>query len=244
VFCAACGYTLCGQSHSLGYRYYRHGRDASARCPLSPRPQVPASRLEGEVVQMLFTTLGNPAAIRRAVKASVPDCDRAMKRRGRLAEDLAGVARGREKVLSLVGKNLVTEAQAEAQLRALRDRESALKKELDRLDVALAEVPDEDEIRCYVQRIEEAVGPPGIFVYDDSGDVHPGGNDLGTYLSMTYADKRKLVHAVFDGGLIEGKPAGVYVYPDGPRVAGRPKKWAFKIRGRLDFELVMQSVGH
>ena len=122
-------------------------------------------------------------------------------------------------------------------MRGLRDREGVLRKELDRLDIALADVPDEDAVRCYVERIEQS-----ITVYDEEGNTIAAGNSCN-WLAMNNADKRKLVRAVFDGALVDGKPAGVYVSPDSEAAAHRRKKWPFKIHGRLDFELVMESVG-
>jgi hypothetical protein len=65
-----------------------------------------------------------------------------------------------------------------------------------------------------------------------------GGNNL-----MTRADRRKLVRVVFDTPLADGTPAGVYVSQEGNVGSYRPKKWAFKIRGRLEFEAVTRAAG-
>jgi DNA invertase Pin-like site-specific DNA recombinase len=242
VFCAACGFSMTAQP-AKSYFYYRHSRWALDRCPLKPLPFVPAKQLEEEVVHQLFKTLGNPAAIRRSIKASVPDCDEAIKRRARVQDDLDGVVKSRERVLALVAKDVVTMEQAEAQLRGIRERETTLRKELDRLEVLLANVPTEDDLRCYVERIETSIGPQ-IFVIDEEGNERIGGNDVHSWVYMGRDDERKMLQAVFAGALVDGRKAGVYVYPLGKHRPHRQKKWGFTIRGRLDFECVMSHVGH
>jgi hypothetical protein len=210
---------------------------------LKPLPFVPAKQLEEEVVHQLFRTLGNPAAMRRSIKASVPDCDEAIKRRARLHADLDSVVKSRERVLALVAKDAVTMEQAEAQLRGIRERETTLRKELDRLEVLLANVPTEDDLRCYVQCIEDAMGHRDIFVCDDDGNQYLGGNDVMSWVCMGRDDEKKLLQAVFAGGLVDGRKAGVYVHPLGKHIPHRQKQWGFTIRGRLDFECVMSAVG-
>ncbi len=97
VFCAECGYCMFGQTNPNGHRYYRHAHAERVRgCQLNPRPWVRADLIEMEVVHTLFKMLGNPAAIERAVKAAVPDCEESLKRRGHLEEELAKISRARE----------------------------------------------------------------------------------------------------------------------------------------------------
>jgi hypothetical protein len=57
---------------------------------------------------------------------------------------------------------------------------------------------------------------------------------------MTREDKRALVRAVFNTPLGDGTPAGVYVSPPADARPYQRKKWTCKIRGRLEFELVMK----
>src|SRR5262249_43066433 len=153
-----------------------------------------------------------------------------------------------DRLLDLVAKDAITVEQAEAQLRGLRQREGVLRKELDRLDVALADIPSGDTINRYVEQIGRV-----IVVYDDQGHNYAGGNDVMSFMVMSQEDKKRLVNAVFDGAMVDGRPAGVYVYPDdggeggasgngkGPSRPRKPKKWKFTIRGRLDFELLVSD---
>jgi site-specific DNA recombinase len=244
VFCEVCGYSLFAGADPKGSggfrRSYRHSNLCGARaCPVRPRPRVPADVLEGEVIRQLFNLFGNPALIEQSVRAAVPDCDKAERERARLDRELDKVLKARQRILSLVVRDAVTEDDAARQLQGLKEREDELRRALDAQAEALADLPDEEALRCYVERCGDA-----IFVYDDNGDAHPGGNSLGTYLAMSWEDRRRLVEAVFDQPDVGGKPAGVYVSRDGEARPHRPKRWTFKIRGRLDFETVLQSVGN
>jgi DNA invertase Pin-like site-specific DNA recombinase len=128
VFCAHCGYSMYGQPKQDGkYLYYFHNeRDAAKECPIKPRPRVRAAKLDKEVVAQLFDMFGNPAQIQRAVKCAIPDCDKLLSRNDTLEGEVAKVVRGRERVLGLVAKDLLTDKQAEKQLLELKEREGGL----------------------------------------------------------------------------------------------------------------------
>jgi DNA invertase Pin-like site-specific DNA recombinase len=228
VFCAECGYALVGHlsgDHKTGRgvrRYYHHVHGVRDReCPLRPRPCVPADKLEAEVLRQLYDLVGNPAKLALAIKASVPDCDASQKRQSHLEEELARIGRAREKVLSLIAKDLITEVQAEKQLADLKEREAYLRDELGRLTDALADVPTGETVDHWREWLDAERRP---------------------FEEMDDHDRRVLLAAVFDMPLADGRPAGVYVSLDGDARPHRPKQWAITIRGRLDFELVMSRV--
>jgi hypothetical protein len=262
VFCAACGYAMIGQP-SVGngrtgrrWYYYRHQtRYGGAACPLRPRPMVRADVLDVEVVNQLHRLFGNPVEIDRAIRSAVPDCDKLLKRKEHLEGKLAGIARARSRVLGLIERDAITDAQAEGKLLDLKGQEGALRGEAEGLAAQLAELPDEAQLRKYVEAV-----PGFVFVKDEAGNYYKGGNDLATLLGMTQEDKRRLIAAVFDSPLPGGAPAGVYIERLRPPVAGspeeeyaysaptrgapavlRPKRWGYTIKGRLDFECVLQN---
>jgi hypothetical protein len=236
-----------GQANECGHRYYRHAHtDRIRQCPLRPRPWVRADQIEAAVVGDLFNMLGNPAAIERAIKSAIPDCDKTMQKRQRLEDDLAKIDKARNRVLTLIEKDALTDAQAEGKLKELKEREVALSTDLDVLAATLADIPDAETVRHYVDvmrfknpdrgvvlvdGMKEPLPIDDIEVYDEHGHA-PGGNDLITALSMTYSDQQALVDSVFNTTMPDGRPAGVYV----TRVAGAtwgPKKFSYQLRGRL-----------
>jgi DNA invertase Pin-like site-specific DNA recombinase len=259
IFCAVCGYNLTGQLNQRGKRYYRHTHaDRALDCPLRPRPWVPADKIEDEVVGQLFNMFGNPAAIERAIKAAVPDCEEALRRRGRLAADLAKVEKAQGRLIDAIADGLLTRDQARRKVDELKGREGALRAELDKIDATLADVPDEGAVRLYVERfgssgtsygnVRDEDGNPvtrpydNVEVIDDSGQTYVGGNSLGTWLVMTRPEKLALVQAAFATPLRDGTPAGVYVAPAAGASPYRSKRWTFTLRGWLEFERVVPRV--
>jgi len=182
---------------------------------------------------------GNPAQIDRAVRSAVPDCDGLLKRRAKLEVDLSSLVKSRDRILALIVKGTITDEQAEKQLEQLKDHESSLREELRRLGEQLDNLPDEESLRVYIERVNDS-----IFLYDKEGNTYAGGNDVQSFVMMTQADKRHLVDVVFNKPLPDGKPAGVYVAPeDGPRFGPkrRTRPWKFTIKGQLEFEAVVST---
>jgi DNA invertase Pin-like site-specific DNA recombinase len=232
IFCAACGYAMFVQAHRSTLRYYRHAHTRRCRhCPLRPKPCIRADAIEEAVLSELFQLCGNPAMIERAVKAAIPDCDALLEKQQRLGADLDKVSKSRERLLSLIVKGTITDAQAEKQLGALKQREDVLKAEFDAVKSTLAEVPDADTLRVYVQQDGNS-----IFLLGDDGEMYAGGNTLGTWLMFMdddhAQDRRDLIKGAFGRCLPDGKPAGVYLTPAGGARHG-PKTFTYELRGRL-----------
>jgi len=243
IFCAQCGYGMFGQINTTPKgehkRYYRHAHgDNALKCEIRPRPYVDADRIEEQVIGQLFDMFGNPTAIERAVNRAIPDCDKTRKRLSTVEDELAKVEKGRNRVVGMIAQDLLTDEQAASKLRELKERESILQTEREQLNATLADVPDEPTLRKYVQKVKET-----ILVYDGDGTIEPA-NDVQTFVDMTRTERRNLVEAVFRVPLADGKPAGIYVTPDGQYGPTRRRKFTFTVRGRLDFECVMKCASH
>ncbi len=232
VFCAKCGYTMSGQQKKRRkgvIRYYRHSQYAGgAQCPLRPRPHIRADVIEQEVLHKLFKMFGNTKAIEAAVKSAVPNHDKVSTQRDRVQEQLDKIGKARDRVLSLIEKDLITDEQAEEKLSELKQREATQQGKLDDLVARLARMPDIDTLKQYVEHLEDGA----IIIYDDSGNFLPGGNSLEDYLAMGDEDRSHLIDTVFGAPLPDGKPAGVYITPAGGDEFG-PKRFRFEVRGLL-----------
>ena len=240
IFCAVCGHAMSGQVNGRGKRYYRHGKNGGAgECPLRPRPWVPADQIERKVVRDLFDMFGNPAAIERAVRAAVPDCDETLKRQKRLTEELHKIGKGRDRLLDLVVKGTLTDSQAEKKLRELKLQEDSLGAELDTVTSVLAALPKPDQVKCYVEEFKDSLGGTTIVVYDDHGEMVQGGTDVQTFISMNSQDKRALVAAMFHEPMPDGKPAGVYVAVTGSGT--RTGGFEYTLQGRLAWRASSQK---
>ncbi len=146
IFCTACGHTLTGQVfHVTGPRYYRHGHANGPKTAHAP-VVIGADRIEAAVVRELFDMFGNPAAIERAVKAAVPDCEEALKKQKRLTEELDKIGKGRDRLLDLVVKGTLTDAEVQKKLGQLKEQESTLQVALEKVNETLRNVPDKDTV--------------------------------------------------------------------------------------------------
>jgi DNA invertase Pin-like site-specific DNA recombinase len=254
IFCAQCGYNMTGQPCGKDLVYYRHPHRRRVRdCPCFPqRPRIRADKIEQAVLKDLFTLFGNPAAIERACRAAVPDCDKARKQKARLEAELDKVAKARARLIDAIADGLLTKQEAQKKMDDLRQQEAGLAAELDRLDAALDAVPDLGALRVHAERIpveggtSPLTGEPLseiIVVYDEHGSdggldgpVYLGGNDFLTWANMSGRDKRELVAAVFSGPLADGKPSGVYVTQTGGHRTG-PKTFTYELRGHLSWKI-------
>ncbi len=215
-----------------GHGYYSHPRTGYRvrECSLGFCPSVRTDALEKAVIKDLFIMQGNPAAIERAIKQAMPDCDKALDQQRHLEEELAKNDKARNRVLDLIAKDALTDAQAETKLRELKERDEQLRAELDKVKETLADLPyylDAPQLPLHVYRWDEC-----IIVEDAEGGQWEGGNDIGTWVNMRPADRQKLLDQAFAGRLSDGRPAGVYLTPTGGARFG-PKSFSYQIRGRL-----------
>lgn len=210
VFCAHCGYGLFGQTNKNELRYYKHANATRAReCPLNPRPWIRCERLEGAVVGKLFETFGNPAAIERAMREAIPDCDQLIKRRRLLETELEKIARGRDRLLDLVLKEAITSEQAEAKLDQVKPREAELRAELGKVLAALGSAVDTSQLERVAYTVFKEAG--AIVIEDAEGNHYAGGNDVASWLAMTDDERLKLTEYAFASPCADGSPAGVYL---------------------------------
>lgn len=232
IFCASCGYAFFGQVNKSGRLYYRHAHSERVReCPLrEPRPWIRADVIEEAVVRDLFKMLGNHAEIERAVKAAMPDYEKTVRHRDRLGVELSKIEKARMRVLDFVERDAITDVQAEAKLRALKERDAVIRVEWDGLEARLSSVHDADSIRRAALQVVRVCD--GIYVEDEQGNRYLGGNDIQSYLSMSRPDKETLVDAAFGENLADGTPAGVYISPAGGKRYG-PKRFRYVVRGLI-----------
>jgi site-specific DNA recombinase len=251
VFCAGCGTRLTGQPTKRKdgriYTYYVHHKrtDRTRACPFSPRPKVPAKTIEGAVIGELFHLRGNPAAIERAVRAAIPDCKKLMEKERRLTDELAKIKKTRNRVLGLIERDALTDAQAEEKLRELKNREAQLIEEQDQLRETLAAVPQAESVRVHMEEVRDTDGTKHVILYDDSGDFHTGGNDIASSLELadSPADIRELIESSFPvAKLPDGTIPGVYVTPGAKH--GQHRDFAFEMRGRITTNGEVSRRGH
>lgn len=220
VFCAECSYSMFGQI-SGERRYYRHSqKDGSRQCPIKPRTFVPIYELEDAVFQQLFDVFGNPTPVRKAIEDAVPNRTKLAqysKRQKAIEAELKKIDQGRERILTQITKDTITEEQTESKLRQLKDREQALHEEYEQLGEALVDLPS----TLMIDEVVETISGHKLF-YKASRQTSDGRKyNAGLskkqiqlnnrYKMMSGADKRALAEKVFAGKRADGKPNGIYI---------------------------------
>ncbi len=238
VFCGGCGYALIGE-HLKGRRYYRHPKGRERPCPLTPPPWVPADGLEGRVLTALMDMHSDPFAIVQAVRAAAPDNGKVLDTKKKLEDDLARVRKGRDRVLGLVAKDVITDEQAEKQLGDLAGQEKALGDQLERLEDELGEPPPD------LTGLERYLWGDGCD-YEELRKLIPAGLDdkaaKDQLLARHLLDNKRLVKAVFGGPVPVGHPLGVYVTPAGEARRFRGREYKFVMRGT--FVQLIEAAGN
>jgi DNA invertase Pin-like site-specific DNA recombinase len=234
LFCGRCGYTMTLQRRPSGSTYYRHSLWGVAdECEW--RTLKVERSAERAVVHKLFSLFGDAAAREEALRAALPDCGEALRRRGRLAAELVKAEAEKANLVKAVAKGLLSDDDVRNARRAIAEEEARLRPEIARLDAELASVPGGEGFAVEwvrgdgpAQVVNEvfqrdaggALWPLGpddyVIASDDAGDQRPGGNTLVDGLGLTWRRRRRLVELVFDAAapMPDGRPAGAYVYGD------------------------------
>jgi site-specific DNA recombinase len=235
VFCEQCGYSLFGQTNHTGHRYYRHSRkDGALNCAYDPRPWVRADELEKEVIESLFYTFGNPAAVQKAIEEATPDLSKIRVLQEEVADidkRLEKLAAGRARVISLVGEDSIGDAEAKKQLDDLASKQTRLKEERERLISRIGSAPTADAIRDAAKRVADAFDDE--YPLAEAKLINRIQLATGDLDFMSAEDRRSLIRSTFDGTLANGRPMGIYISAVEGEKDRRRKQWQFTLRGHV-----------
>ncbi|MHC1763751.1 MAG: recombinase family protein [Verrucomicrobiia bacterium] len=227
IRCAHCGYAMFGQTNHNERRYYRHAhteRDRPCERP-GAKAWIPADDLEDAVMRHLFDAFGNPAAVAKAIADATPNDEQireAIARRERVTQELKKQKASIQRVIGLVADDAISNEDAVAKLRKLKEREQALISEHTRLDEQLAHVPSTEKVKHASKLIADQFRR-----YTDVRLQAKKDQANRDFDSMSFEEKRKLCQLVFSGKTAEGHKMGVSIFWD------NPKKWHYRIEGQL-----------
>jgi len=225
IFCEDCGYAMFGQTNHNGHQYYRHAHERRMRKCNTTKTWIPEEVISDLVMKYLFDMFGNPAAIQKAVEKAMPDLQKIkqyQKRVGRIGDELKKVERSRERTLRRMNNEDITESQASKEFKLLKQKESSLCAERDRLNEYLGNRPNESTIRDVSRRVFKQFSR-GVKTKLTATKRHID----HAYGEMTNEDKRALLEMIFSGKLPNGRPMGVYI------TWNEDKQWRFSIHGHL-----------
>ncbi len=235
VFCNQCGYAMFGQTNPNGHRYYRHAHTKRVKACNCPKAWVRAEDLEDAIIRHLFECFGNPQAVKKAIEEATPNLDQVHQQReqvARLEVALAKTGKVRERILSSISRELISDADAESQLERLKQQEATQRTELDRLNDMLANVPTPESIQAVSKEVS---GTFKRFKIDAAKVRLNAKTRLANRCleEMTWEEKRALAEMVFSGKRADGSRMGVYIAWIGGQEKRRRKTWKYTISGHL-----------
>jgi site-specific DNA recombinase len=227
TFCQNCGHSLSGQTTSTGKRYYRHFYKRQNNSCTKPISHIPADELEEAVMLQLFLDFGNPKAVERAIERAVPNLEKIntiRERIGRIDDEVANIAKGRDRLIARVVKGTVDEEEADRQLDKSKERRDRLQEERNRLAGGVEGIPEPGEIKRKSKQVSDSINAL------IGKHAHTVNRD---FLGMSYEDKRALVEMVFSGNTPDGKRFGVYVEAMKKADGGYSKLHRYTIHGHF-----------
>jgi len=209
LFCGKCGYALTGQPNHNKLVYRHHSERGCKDRP----PRVSANMIEKAVLKVLFEAFGNPVAVERAVQAALPDIEktkRLQRQREQLEKQLVKAKKGRQRVITLARKELISEDEQEEQLKASRSEIAELEAKLTDLGDWLDSQPTAKQIKAAAKDIKRRVRRVSKAKVWLNAAKNIANNKLD---DVTWEDARALMELVFGGNKRpDGKPCGVYVW--------------------------------
>jgi len=224
VFCKYCGYTMFGQTNQNGHRYYRHAHTKRDRVCNHPKTWVGAEELEDIVMRHLFDCFGSPLALQRAIEKATPNLNKLKEYQKRIKEIdglLVKSKTGRERILNLIAKGVISDNDAEEQLLEIKQNDSKWQLERQQLSDNLANSPSPEKIADVAKNVANQLRSCQL-----QKNIQIRVNSRKTFDELTYEEKKALVKIVFSGKTLEGQRMGVFI-------EWNEKGWKFDIRGHL-----------
>lgn len=223
VFCDHCGYPMHGETNRNKNRYYRHARHRKVECDIGF--WVRADDLESAIMVHLFRMYGDIDEIQKSMLRAIPDNSKVEEMRDQkqiLKKQLEKADAELQRVIKAIAKGLISDDEAEKAVAGIRERETLLKGEIEKIRPQIENVPTKDLIKKRAKLIKRQLEA----VYTRPGRLK----------KMTFDNKRKIIESAFGGKDAKGKRFGVYLHK--PDKAGGPVTYETKgifedVQGKL-----------
>jgi len=148
----------------------------------------------------LYALAGDQTGLEAAIQRAIPNSskvDGLLAQRADFEKELAEVETGKQNLIRVIAKGIVSDEEAARNMAALKDRESAILKAIDGINRQTVGLPTRSQISAQAALAKRTLES----IFSRPGHV----------AKMSFEDKRKLVQAFFGGHDPEGKRLGVYV---------------------------------
>lgn len=224
IRCIHCGKSLSGFSpHKGRYEYYQHSSSKTTTCDAFTTVSLP--KVEKEVFEMIFDDIGDTASFEKAIKDSLPDTKYIEKVENEIdtkKQRLKEVKTKRKRLVQAVLDGKLEEDNTEETDTELKETEERLTNEIDEAQNRLDNLPDPEEVKKQAHQIRIEL----LDKYKSEEHLQ----------EMTFKEKKRLLHFLFDGKAPDGKgygghgEYGIYVDKKGKGQSADYHYWLF---GRL-----------
>jgi len=227
IFCEKCKLALYGQTQKDGFKnyvYYRHATGNEKKClPKPPFTQINAKMIEAAVFQALVENIADVPSFEAAIAESLPDDKMKKKLKAEIDNDKKVLKRIDQKLNKLVEwglKGTLKEETMQKKETALISQRDLLLESLEDNEERYANMPDIESVKSDAEEIRRQL----LWKYADvksqaefiRWQLRNEYSDPEHFEKMTFEEKRKLLHWVFDGKEpFSGDKYGIYINKEG-----------------------------
>lgn len=197
--CLHCGSSLSGQSpHSCNVKYYVHSYRNDV---CKSFRTVPLEMIENAVFRTIFENIYDAPSFDKAIKDSLPDTEMIESLEKRISDnenELKSIDSKLDKLVDAVTDGTLRNATIKRKEDSLYKLMNSINEELAMDKERLRFLPDPDEVKRDARIIR-------LGLLDYFGSIE-------RLQEMSFDEKRKLLHWLFDGKDKSGKPWGVYIW--------------------------------
>ncbi|MEX0681547.1 MAG: recombinase family protein [Balneolales bacterium] len=198
IKCEKCGRALTGQTQKNSYHYYRHPGGRNQKCKVFN--SIPLDQIENAVFQTIFENIWDVPSFNKAITDSLPDEQHIENLKSKIEtfdKELRKINKELEKLVDLAMSGTLKKDTIRAKEQELLQSKEKVSEELEDLKNQLRAMPDIEAVKQEAEDIRRQLL-----------DQYSGQERLQ---EMTFEEKKRLLHWLFDGKDKEGTPYGIYV---------------------------------
>jgi DNA invertase Pin-like site-specific DNA recombinase len=218
IFCEKCHKPLTGQTPQrdrYNFKYYRH----RPHTPCKAFSYIPTAKIEEAVFKAIFENFVDVPSFDKAIKESLPDTKMIAELNLKIKSNekkLKQVERDLDKLVTIAMDGTLSKETIQARERDLLQEKTRLFDDITEDQNYLATLPSVDEVKEEAERIR-------MMILEKYGSKEH-------QEAMSYDDKRKLLHWLFDGKDQDGVKHGIFI---NATRRGKHQKVDYYLYGRI-----------
>jgi|ERR1035437_241939 DNA invertase Pin-like site-specific DNA recombinase len=197
IYCAECGYKMKSHTSESKKQYYLHSKYGGCKYGKF----LPAPEIENALLIELIKTFGDPELIEKSIKKASPDMtkvDALRVEKNNIDAALKSITAQKNILIKKIAKELITDEEADKELKNLREQEGSFKQRLLTIDIELLSTPDPKHVKALSRWAGKIVSS---MTKDDPKLI----------FKRSFEWKRKLIERAFNGLDATGHKLGIYI---------------------------------